>query len=31
MSGREWGVERLAGVEVWTIDGEARRNALSRP
>ena len=30
MSGREWVVERLEGVEVWTIDGEARRNALSR-
>jgi enoyl-CoA hydratase/carnithine racemase len=30
MSGREWIVERLEGVEVWTIDGEARRNALSR-
>ncbi len=30
MSGREWRVERLDGVEVWTIDGEARRNALSR-
>ncbi len=30
MSGREWVVERLEGIEVWTIDGEARRNALSR-
>jgi enoyl-CoA hydratase len=30
MSGREWVVDRGAGVEVWTIDGEARRNALSR-
>ena len=30
MSGREWVVERLEGVEIWTIDGEARRNALSR-
>ncbi len=30
MSGREWEVERLGGVEVWNIDGEARRNALSR-
>ena len=30
MSGREWGVERLDGIEFWTIDGEARRNALSR-
>ncbi len=30
MSGREWVVERLEGLEVWTIDGEARRNALSR-
>jgi len=30
MSGREWSVERLDGIELWTIDGEARRNALSR-
>ncbi len=30
MSGRELRVERLDGLEVWTIDGEARRNALSR-
>lgn len=30
MSGREWIVERLDGIEIWTIDGEARRNALSR-
>lgn len=30
MSGREWQVERLAGIELWTIEGEARRNALSR-
>ena len=30
MSGREWIVERLDGIELWTIDGEARRNALSR-
>ena len=30
MSGREWSIERLDGVELWTIDGEARRNALSR-
>ncbi|HET8732522.1 MAG TPA: enoyl-CoA hydratase-related protein, partial [Anaeromyxobacteraceae bacterium] len=30
MSGREWSIERLDGVEVWTILGEARRNALSR-
>ncbi len=30
MSGREWSVERLDGVELWTIDGEARRNAFSR-
>jgi len=29
MSGREWRIERLEGIEVWTIDGEARRNALS--
>ncbi len=30
MTGREWQVERREGVEVWTVDGEARRNALSR-
>ena len=30
MSSREWSIERLEGIEVWTIDGEARRNALSR-
>jgi enoyl-CoA hydratase/carnithine racemase len=30
MSGPEWIVDRQGGVEVWTIDGEARRNALSR-
>jgi methylglutaconyl-CoA hydratase len=30
MSGREWTIERLDGIEVWTIEGEARRNALSR-
>ena len=30
MTGREWIVEREDGVEVWTIDGESRRNALSR-
>jgi enoyl-CoA hydratase/carnithine racemase len=30
VSGREWVVERLDGIEVWSIDGEARRNALSR-
>ena len=30
MSGHQWIVERLEGIEVWTIDGEARRNALSR-
>ena len=30
MTGREWIVERQDGVEIWTIDGEARRNALSR-
>jgi methylglutaconyl-CoA hydratase len=30
MTGREWVVERLDGIELWTIDGEARRNALSR-
>jgi methylglutaconyl-CoA hydratase len=30
MSGREWVVERLDGIELWTVDGEARRNALSR-
>jgi len=30
MSGREWSIERLDGVELWTIDGEPRRNALSR-
>ena len=30
MSGQEWTVERLDGIELWTIDGEARRNALSR-
>ncbi len=30
MSGREWVVERLEGIELWTVDGEARRNALSR-
>lgn len=30
MSGREWTVERLDAIELWTIDGEPRRNALSR-
>jgi methylglutaconyl-CoA hydratase len=30
MSHREWVIERLEGIELWTIDGEARRNALSR-
>ena len=30
MSRREWSVDRLDGIELWTIDGEARRNALSR-
>ena len=30
MSGREWIVERLDAIELWTIDGEPRRNALSR-
>jgi methylglutaconyl-CoA hydratase len=30
MSDREWTIERLEGIELWTIDGEARRNALSR-
>lgn len=30
MSGREWSIERLDGIELWTIDGEARRNAFSR-
>ncbi len=30
MAGREWIVEDLGAVEVWTIDGEARRNSLSR-
>jgi enoyl-CoA hydratase/carnithine racemase len=30
MSGREWTVDRQGGLEVWTIEGEARRNALSR-
>jgi enoyl-CoA hydratase/carnithine racemase len=30
VSDREWTVERLEGVEVWTIEGEARRNSLSR-
>jgi methylglutaconyl-CoA hydratase len=30
MSDREWRIERLDGIETWTIDGEARRNALSR-
>ncbi|HVP69358.1 MAG TPA: enoyl-CoA hydratase-related protein [Anaeromyxobacteraceae bacterium] len=30
MSGREWIVEDLGDVEVWTIDGQARRNSLSR-
>lgn len=30
MSTREWIVERRDGIEVWTVDGEARRNALSR-
>jgi enoyl-CoA hydratase/carnithine racemase len=30
MSGREWSIERLDGVEHWTIEGEPRRNALSR-
>jgi enoyl-CoA hydratase/carnithine racemase len=26
----EWRIERRDGLEVWTIDGEARRNAISR-
>ncbi len=26
----EWIVEDLGGIEVWNIDGEARRNSLSR-
>ncbi|HQR29376.1 MAG TPA: enoyl-CoA hydratase-related protein [Anaeromyxobacteraceae bacterium] len=30
MSTREWIVERREGIEIWTVDGEARRNALSR-
>ncbi len=30
MSTREWIVDRRDGVEIWTVDGEARRNALSR-
>jgi len=30
MTGPEWIVERQDGVEIWTIDGEARRNAISR-
>jgi len=32
MAGREWVVEETAGgaVEIWTVDGEARRNSLSR-
>jgi enoyl-CoA hydratase/carnithine racemase len=31
MPGREWIVEAAAeGVEIWTVDGEARRNSLSR-
>ena len=30
MSAREWIVERGEGVETWTVDGEVRRNALSR-
>jgi methylglutaconyl-CoA hydratase len=31
MPGREWIVEAAAeGVEIWTVDGAARRNSLSR-
>jgi methylglutaconyl-CoA hydratase len=30
MSDREWTVERQGGVEIWTIEGEPRRNSLSR-
>ncbi len=30
MTGTEWRIERLEGIEYWTIAGEARRNALSR-
>ena len=32
MASREWIVEEASGgsVEVWTVDGEARRNSLSR-
>ena len=32
MAAREWIVEEASGgrVEVWTVDGEARRNSLSR-
>jgi enoyl-CoA hydratase/carnithine racemase len=30
MNGREWTVERLDGIEIWTIHGESRRKGLSR-
>jgi len=30
MGGAEWTIEELGAVELWTIDGEARRNSLSR-
>ena len=30
MSGADWRIESLEGIEVWTITGEARRNSLSR-
>ena len=30
MTGPEWSVERLEGIELWTIEGAGRRNALSR-